>query len=129
VRATRNTGRNPTSSELADAKRIAALPKYVQQRHPSALPADHSKLNHINTYGFLPEFYIDKPFQCRDCGKEEIWKAADQKWYYEQAKGHIDATAIRCHDCRKARTAKSLPPAKTLQTKPKRPNSNHEPST
>jgi hypothetical protein len=51
----------------------------------------------------LPEFYIDKPFRCRDCGKEEIWKAADQKWFYEEAKAHMDATAVRCHDCRKGK--------------------------
>lgn len=41
------------------------------------------------------------------CGKEEIWKAADQKWYYEEAKGHIDARAVRCHDCRVTRKVKS----------------------
>lgn len=96
-------GRNPTAKELAEAKRIAALDKGDQRRHPSAVQADDSKLGHINTYGSLPEFYIDKPFRCRDCGKEEIWKAADQKWFYEEAKAHMDATAVRCHDCRKAR--------------------------
>lgn len=99
----RNTGAEPTAAELAEAKRIAALSEAQQRQHPTALPADAAKLDHINTYGRLPEFYIDKPFQCRDCGKEEIWKAADQKWYYEEAKGHMDATAVRCHDCRKAR--------------------------
>ena len=40
-------------------------------------------------------------FRCRDCGKEEIWKAADQKWFYEEAKAHMDATAVRCHVCRR----------------------------
>lgn len=99
----RDTGRNPTAEELALARRVAGLPKEAQRQHPSALPADPSKLDHINTYGSLPEFYIDKRFHCRDCGKEEIWKAADQKWYYEEAKGHMDATAVRCHACRKAR--------------------------
>jgi Probable zinc-ribbon domain len=98
-----NSGRNPTAKELAEAKRIAALDKGEQRRHPAANQADASKLGHINTYGSLPEFYIDKPFRCRDCGKEEIWKAADQKWFYEEAKAHMDATAVRCHDCRKAR--------------------------
>ncbi len=102
----RKTGADPTAKELAEAKRIAALPKEIQRQHPSALPADQSKLDHINTYGWLPEFYIDKPFRCRDCGKEEIWKAADQKWYYEETKAHMDATAVRCHDCRKARNVK-----------------------
>jgi hypothetical protein len=98
-----DTGRNPTAGELAEAKRIAVLPKEAQREHSSALPADHSKLTHINTYGWLPEFYIDKPFECRDCGKEEIWKAVDQKWFYEEAKRHTDATAVRCHSCRVAR--------------------------
>jgi len=99
----RNTGRDPTAEELAAARRVAALPEEARRRHPSALPADRSKLDHINTYGQLPEFYINKPFRCRDCGKEEIWKAADQKWFYEEAKAHMDARAVRCHACRKAR--------------------------
>lgn len=98
-----NTGRDPTVEELAEAKRVAALPTNAQRQHPSALTADPAKLDHINTYGWLPEFYIDKPFRCCDCGKEEIWKAADQKWFYEESKAHIDATAVRCHACRKAR--------------------------
>lgn len=101
----RNTGRDPTARELAEAKRVAALPEDVQRRHPSARPAERSKLDHINTYGRLPDFYIDKPFVCCDCGKEEIWTAADQKWYFEEAKGHTDATAVRCHACRTARKA------------------------
>ena len=65
-----------------------------------AIEADHSQLDHINTYGFLPLFYIDKPFTCRDCGSEEIWTAKQQKWWYEIAKGHIDSTAVRCRKCR-----------------------------
>lgn len=89
--------------ELADAKRIAALPPDLQKNHPRAVKAHPSKLDHINTYGTLPEYYIDQPFVCRDCGREEIWRASDQKWYYEEAKGHIDAKAVRCHECRATR--------------------------
>jgi hypothetical protein len=74
-----------------------------QRNHPSAVPADARKLGHINTYGALPEFYVDQPFTCRNCGKREIWRATDQKWYHEEAKGHIDATAVECHGCRKSR--------------------------
>lgn len=65
-----------------------------------AIAADRTKLDHINTYGDLPEFYVDYAFACRDCGKAEIWPAARQKWYYEEAKGHIWAVAVRCHGCR-----------------------------
>lgn len=101
-----NNGRNPTSKELREAERIEQLHPLLQKGHPSSVPADHSKLEHINTYGSLPDLYIDRPFICRNCGKREIWKARDQKWYYEEAKGHIDAKAVECHACRKAKKKK-----------------------
>lgn len=97
-----HSGRNPSEQELREAERILGLTSAQQRNHPSAVPADHAKLSHINTYGSLPEFYLDRPFTCRKCGKKEIWKAADQKWYYEEARGHIDARAVECHDCRMA---------------------------
>ncbi|WP_062260919.1 zinc-ribbon domain containing protein [Endozoicomonas arenosclerae] len=62
--------------------------------------ADHKELSHINTYGSLPYFYIDKLYICVDCKSEEMWSARDQKWWYEVAKGHIDSRAIRCLSCR-----------------------------
>ena len=99
-----DTGRKPGQAELREAMRIAELDISVQRTHPRALPADPTKLQHINTYGSLPDFYIDRPFCCRLCGQWEIWKAHSQKWYYEEAKGHIDATAVACHACRKAKS-------------------------
>ena len=99
----RDTGRNPSLKDLREAERIQQLHPLQQKNHPSAVPADPEKLRHINTYGSLPEYYIDQPFICRQCGKREIWRAADQKWYYEEAKGHIDAIAVECHACRKSR--------------------------
>ena len=99
----KDTGRNPSAKELAEAERILGLHPLQQREHPSSVPADRSKLAHINTYGELPEYYLDRPFTCRRCGKREIWKARDQKWYYEEAKGHVDATAVECHGCRKKR--------------------------
>lgn len=82
---------------------MAAIDTYDPEsiRPPvGAVEADHAQLEHINTYGCLPLFYVDKPFICRDCGAEEIWTAKQQKWWYEMAKGHIDSTAIRCRKCR-----------------------------
>ena len=101
----KNTGRDPSNKELNEADRISQLHPLQQQQHPSAVPADSEQLGHINTYGDLPEYYIDQPFVCRQCGKREIWRARDQKWYYEEAKGHIDAKAVECHSCRKSRNA------------------------
>ena len=96
------TGRNPTLKQIREAERVVSLHPAQQKNHPSAVPADHNKLDHINTYGPLPEFYIDKPFTCRVCGKVEIWKAHAQKWYYEEAKRYF-STAVECHDCRKSK--------------------------
>ena len=66
-----------------------------------AIEADHKELEHNNTYGLLPLFYIDKCFSCKKCSSEEIWTAKQQKWWYETAKGHIDSTAVHCRRCRK----------------------------
>src|SRR5437773_338898 len=96
-----NTGRDPKEKEVREAERVLSLSPVQQQHHPLAVAADHSKLTHINTFASLPDFYLDRPFTCRKCGKREIWKAKDQKWYYEEAKGHIDAVAVECHACRK----------------------------
>ena len=93
-------GRNPTTAELREAERILGLSRQQQRDHPTAVAADQAKLAHINTYGELPDFYLDRPFSCCRCGRWEIWLASDQKWYYEETKGHIDAKAIHCSRCR-----------------------------
>jgi putative zinc ribbon protein len=67
------------------------------------LPADLAKLVHDTSYGPRPRFYVDTPFTCADCGKAEVWTAADQKWWYEEAKGKIASRASRCRDCRSKR--------------------------
>ena len=95
------TGRHPSAKELREAERVQQLHPDLQRSHPSAVSADPAKLSHINTYGSVPDFYVDQPFICRLCGKREIWKAHSQKWYYEEAKAHIDAKAVECNACRK----------------------------
>lgn len=58
-----------------------------------------------NSYGD-PEFvqrgyYLDVEFTCRDCGVVEVWRASQQKWWYEVAKGDVNSTAVRCRKCRR----------------------------
>lgn len=67
---------------------------------PGAALADPKELAHNNTYGRLPLFYVDKVVVCRQCGKEEVWPAERQKWWYEVAKGNINTTAVLCRACR-----------------------------
>jgi hypothetical protein len=69
---------------------------------PGAVMADPEQLCHNNTYAAFPRFYIDRVVVCRQCGKEEVWPAARQKWWYEVAKGNINTEAVLCRACRKA---------------------------
>ncbi|MDR1661305.1 MAG: zinc-ribbon domain-containing protein, partial [Azoarcus sp.] len=75
------------------------------------VPVDPSKLNVGNSCAlwFYHDificmhghyYYADLPFTCKDCGKECVWRAEDQKWWYEEMQGLLDATAVRCRTCR-----------------------------
>jgi hypothetical protein len=59
-----------------------------------------------NSYG-VPAFvarghYADVIFRCTACQKEEVWRATQQKWWYEVAKGHVESHAKLCNPCRRA---------------------------
>jgi hypothetical protein len=69
-----------------------------------AIAADPTKQSPPSV-GFRPLYYLDRPFTCKDCGKEEIWTAEQQKWYYEVARGSIYGQAIRCRVCRRKHRA------------------------
>ncbi len=71
--------------------------------------ADPSKQVPNGSYDPPPLWYVDKDFVCADCGTEETWTAEQQKWYYEEAKGTLYATAKRCQKCRmKIKEAKAI---------------------
>lgn len=88
---------------LQRAEKLTAIDQSKMPIHMVAgiVVADQSALDHNNTYGALPLFYIDRPFICRDCGSPEVWTGKQQKWWYEITKGHIDSTAVHCRPCRK----------------------------
>ncbi|PJK08957.1 hypothetical protein CO608_07945 [Lysobacteraceae bacterium NML08-0793] len=62
---------------------------------------------HNNSYS-LPDYYIDMPFRCDDCGAHEVWTAKQQKWWYEVALGNINSTARYCAECRRKRRAQRM---------------------
>jgi Probable zinc-ribbon domain len=89
------------------AVKRAALPNVVgfRARPYTFVPVNEELLAPDNSYG-APDFvgrgyYIDIPFRCVDCAKEEIWTGTQQKWWYEVAKGFVYSTAIRCRACRR----------------------------
>ena len=97
IRIKREKRSRKKSEKLAKANTTAKPAK----RPINVVAANVEALAHNNTYGPLPLFYVDKPFVCRDCDKAEVWTAAQQKWWYEVAKGHIDSNAVRCGACRR----------------------------
>ena len=67
-------------------------------------------LGHHRSYSD-PEFiqrgtYLDLAFTCLDCGKQEVWTATQQKWWYEVAKGNLFTRAARCRPCRRKQQAR-----------------------
>ena len=66
------------------------------------IPADLSQIAPNTSYSDPPLSYQDMEFTCEVCGKQEVWTAEEQKWWYEVAKGHLFTRATRCRDCRKA---------------------------
>ena len=71
-----------------------ALPAEVRRQRRGAL-------DHVRYY------YLDQPFECKSCGKAEVWTAEQQKFWYEDCQGDLSAVAIHCRSCRKARKASS----------------------
>ena len=72
---------------------------------PGSVRVNEQHLAPYNSYG-SPDFvtrgtYEDRLFPCAECGKAEIWRAAQQKWWYEVMKGFVYSTAKLCRGCRR----------------------------
>ena len=72
---------------------------------PGLVPVTVESLAPYNSYG-TPSFvargyYEDMPFTCASCGAAQVWRAAQQKWWYEVAKGSVESGANRCSSCRR----------------------------
>ena len=79
-------------------------------RPVGAVEVTPARLRATTSYG-IPDFvqrgyYQDRPFRCKDCGVEEIWTAAQQQWWYEEAQGDVWTTAVRCRACRSSERAR-----------------------
>lgn len=73
-----------------------------------ALPVDPDLINLGGSY-HRPIFFSDQSFTCQDCGISCVWKAEDQRWYFEVIQAPFYETAVRCRGCRqKERERKEL---------------------
>ena len=76
-----------------------------EQALKNAVLVDRSALPPYVGLG-MPDFlergyYLDIPFTCASCGSDENWTAAQQKWWYEVAKGSLHSSAKLCRACRR----------------------------
>lgn len=94
--------RKSMEESLARAKKEAAE---RAKRLKGQVLVNPTLLRPTNSYGIPDfverEFYVDRAFRCKDCGKSEVWTASQQKWWYEVAKGDVWTAAIRCRVCRR----------------------------
>ena len=100
--------------EARRAKRAAARPLRGGEDNRElpwgAARCDPTRLAPSNSYS-IPDFvsrgyYLDFLFRCKDCGVEETWSGAQQKWWYEDAKGDAATIANRCRPCRQKERAR-----------------------
>jgi len=64
----------------------------------TAIRADTSRQN----YSVVPlEYYVDILKECRNCKRQFIFFALEQKYWYEELRFWIDADCVRCPKCRK----------------------------
>jgi hypothetical protein len=87
----------------AEKKRVQT----IEEKRRLGVAVDLTKLSEYGPLT-LPAFvgrgyYVDRPFKCKDCGKEELWTATQQKWWYEVAKGDVRSHATQCNACRRKR--------------------------
>lgn len=64
------------------------------------VPVNPQKLDMGNSWACPPSFYKDEPFDCIDCGAQELWTAKQQKWWFEEIGALYHRKAVRCRPCR-----------------------------
>lgn len=100
--------RRKRQAQMEAAKRHD--PRDLERDSLDAAPCNPELLAPSNSYDVPPfverGYYFDTPFTCVGCGKEEIWRATQQKWWYEVAKGGLETRANRCAPCRRIERAR-----------------------
>ena len=106
----RRSGKRAASALAAERQRVKAAAKARAVLLKAHVLVNTANLRPTNSYG-TPDFvergfYLDRPFQCKDCGIAQVWTATQQKWWYESAKGDVWTVAIRCRPCRRREQAR-----------------------
>lgn len=98
------------SAAAATRRRLLKAAQREAKRLAGRVVVNTANLRPTGSYG-TPEFvargyYVDFPFRCKDCQKQEVWSPAQQRWWYEIAKGDVWTVAVRCRPCRRRERAR-----------------------
>jgi hypothetical protein len=82
---------------------------YTPKMPRGAVRASVHRQNLDLTYSAPKYFYVNESKTCVQCGRDFVFGAQEQKYWYETLKFYITASAVRCRDCRRRRrTEKGL---------------------
>ena len=98
----------PTGKKAKEKDELAEEDRKLSRRalELGLVPINRAKLHSRSVMGCLGvrtlggRFYLDHEFECKDCGKTEVWTGRQQKWWYEVARGEMEQVAVRCRSCR-----------------------------
>lgn len=68
-----------------------------------AVRGDVRKQNYCPAHHTPKYFYVDEDRQCIQCGRDFIFQAQEQKYWYETLKFNFSSIPIRCLHCRRER--------------------------
>jgi hypothetical protein len=88
-----------TTSEGHTSRAWDLHPDDVSKLPPGAVRADMSR--QVFGLGGPLIFYIDRTRTCCRCGKEFVFRADEQRYWYETLRFTLDSVAIRCASCRR----------------------------
>jgi hypothetical protein len=99
------------------AKRVRAVNARPADRPVGTVEVTPARLRATTGYG-IPDlvrrgYYQDRPFRCKDCGVDELWTAAQQRWWYEVGRGGACRRRARARETEARRVHLAGPAAKS----------------
>ena len=95
--------------ERSEKERLHQANEQAARGHLLVNPLNLGRNVSYDTPDFVVRgFYADRPFQCKECRTPQVWTEAQQKWWYESAKGDLWAVAVLCRPCRRREQARKV---------------------
>jgi len=84
-------------------------PTFTPPLPPGAVRGDVSEQDYCRAHHVPKYYYVDEERTCVACASDFVFRAEEQKFWYETLKFNFSSVAVRCTECRrKDRTEKEL---------------------